>query len=296
MSRFQRAFTVWLCAFAFLSPNSTLSASSKNETFVVGDLVGQLGNQMFEIAATLSLAWDHGAHPYVPDLRTRQDEGIPTNYKIVFAKIDASHPKAKIAYTYSEPHFYYSPIPYVPKMKIRGYFQSEKYFIKYKKQIISLFSPTPEIYDYLHRHYADILDHPNTVSIHIRTYNKPDPQHKIYILNGYDYVSRAVKLFPKDSLFVVFSDDMAWCKKELAPLSSHLNLRFIEEKHYLFDFYLMSLCKHNIISNSSFSWWAAYLNPNAHKIVIAPSKWFHPNHITPSDTKDLLPPQWLAIE
>jgi hypothetical protein len=89
---------------------------------------------------------------------------------------------------------------------------------------------------------------------------------------GIAYYERAVSLFPEDSLFIICSDDIKWCKNHLSHLSK--NLIFIEGNIHTHDFYLMSLCKHNIISNSTFSWWAAYLNPNPDKITVTPDHWF----------------------
>ena len=108
-------------------------------------------------------------------------------------------------------------------------------------------------------------------------------------LNGREYLENASKLFPKNSLFVIFSDNIYWCMKELKGLD--LKMFFMpKQKHHL-DFYLMSLCDHNIISNSSFSWWAAYINQNKDRIVVAPKKWYGPKN--PHDTKDLIPEDWI---
>ena len=83
-----------------------------------------------------------------------------------------------------------------------------------------------------------------------------------------EYYSQAMKHFP-DTNFIVFSDDIQWCKENFKGEE----FTFIEEDDYI-ELYLMSMCRHNIIANSSFSWWGSYLNQNEDKIVIAPSKWF----------------------
>ena len=98
--------------------------------------------------------------------------------------------------------------------------------------------------------------------------------------------------FSKDAMFLVFSDNMDWTKKELEGLAK--NMFFVEGEKYYHDFFLMSLCDHNIISNSTFSWWAAYLNKNPNKIVTAPKKWF--NEQLGKNTKDLIPPEWIIID
>lgn len=246
--------------------------------FVVGTLYGQLGNQCFQIAATLSLAWDQGATPYFPDLKNKHSFGIPTNYDKVFWRIKSQEAPSHIEFRYSrEDTTSFSPIPYRPNMQLDGYFQSEKYFEKYASKIRSLFAPSSEIVNYLVTKYSHILRHPNTVSIHVRNYlieagNYDPPLDQMFEFPGREYVKKAIAQFPADSLFVVFSDDIPWCKKNLKGLARQM--LFIEEEAYYHDFYLMSLCKHNIISNSTFSWWAAYLNANENKTVIAPKKWF----------------------
>ena len=99
-------------------------------------------------------------------------------------------------------------------------------------------------------------------------------------------------LFPEDALFVVCSDNIPLCKKAFQDSSK--NIKIIEEEHGYMDLFLMSLCHHNIISNSSFSWWAAYLNRNPNKIVIGPKKWFNTEN-PKYDTSDLLPDEWIKV-
>lgn len=275
------------------SPSFLVSAGKRvsfnKKPYVMSTIHAQLGNQLFEVAAALSLAIDNDAEAYFPDFETKTTDNIPKNKEIFFSSLNTQKPKKKCSYTYEEADFSYNPIPYKPNMKIHGYFQSEKYFKHNKDQILPLFEPKAEIIEYLKSRYIDILEHPNTVAIHIRTYFDNDPNHHYYHLNGRSYVKNAMRHFPKDSLFVVFSDKIDWTKQELKGLAK--NMRFIEKEAYYHDFYLMSLCKHQIISNSTFSWWAAYLNKNSNKIVVAPKKWFGPRLI--HNTKDLYPEGWI---
>jgi len=257
---------------------------------VVPTLNGQLGNQMFEIAAALSVAIDHEAEVTVPDLNLTQ-WGIPLNKENVFWRFHTFTPPVPLT-VYVESEFRYSPIPYTPNMRIQGFFQSEKYFERHKHAIIEAFSPKESILKDLKERYSDIIDHPETVAIHIRTYIKDDPTHAFYHLNGRDYVRRAMEYFPEDAYYIVFSDNIPWCKTELADLCP--NMRFMEEDTYLNDFYLMTLCKNHIISNSSFSWWGAYLNRDPNKLVIAPKKWF--TERVGHNIQDLIPEEWIQID
>ncbi len=262
-------------------------------SFVVGELTGQLGNQMFVIAATVSLALDHDSDPIFPDLVNKTVDNIPLNYQKVFYHLNPFMPQNKhISVRYKEPHYHYAPIPYSPNMCIAGYFQSEKYFQHHKKEIIELFKPHPEITEYLQKKYGDLLNCPNTVSVHMRSYLDFDPAQRIYPFYGKCYFEKAMSLFPADTLFIVFSNDMNLCKKELADIPR--NMYFVEGEEHYHDLYLMSMCKHNIICHSSFSWWAAYLNPNPHKIIITPPVWF--NDSAGLNSKDVVPADWIILK
>lgn len=279
--------------FLLVLPLAIAPSLLEAKSYVIGKLIGQLGNQMFIIAATTSLALDNGAIPVFPDLTnpSQPDFNIPHNYQKFFGHLNTKNPSLKKKRLYSEPHFHYRPIPYKKNITLSGYFQSEKYFIKNKQKIIDLFSPSPQIISYLEGKYQDIIDQPNTVSIHMRSYLKEDPGGGYHITYGISYFQKAMSLFPEDTLFVVFSNDMDKCKKEFVNIPR--NLRFIEGEDYIDDFFLMSMCKHNIISNSSFSWWAAYLNRNPEKMIVAPLPWFGPN--AKLNTKDLIPDGWHII-
>jgi len=262
------------------------------KSFVVGDLEGQLGNQLFIIATTVSLALDHDATPIFPDLKKKKLYNIPINRKEVFSHLHSRLPDdTEYSYHYKEPYYHYAKIPYRPNMRISGYFQSEKYFAHHKQEILALFAPPPKILAYLTEKYSDIITHPDIVSIHVRFYHE-DPEQKCHLAPRRAFYEKAITYFPPDTQFIVFSNQMEQCKELLSGLGR--NLRYIENEEYYHDFYLMSLCKHNILSNSSFAWWAAYLNPNPSKIVIAPKAWN--NAAYGLDTKDLIPDEWIAID
>lgn len=288
---------IWHFRSIFYILSAFLPVCLSAKPFVTAHLMGQFGNQLFIMAAAISLALDHGAVAIFPELTSTQVNPlfqIPLNYEKVFYHLDTSPLPSEIECLYRELHFSYDPIPYHPNMNLVGWFQSEKYFAHHKEDIINLFSPHPEILDYLNNRYSTIIQHPQTVSIHMRTYavEPVADQQFAYINYGREYVEKAMALFPSDSLFVVFSNDMEWCKKELAGLSA--NLCFIEGEAHYYDFYLMSLCKHQIICNSTFSWWAAYLNRYPQKKVVAPPGWFSADYVR--DTKDLIPTDWIILQ
>jgi hypothetical protein len=169
-------------------------------------------------------------------------------------------------------------------MIINGYFQSEKYFDK--SLVRSFLEPKQDIRQKLIYKYSKDLD--KSVSIHVRRgdYLSIQDYHPVQTK---EYYIKAISEFSSDSIFFVFSDDISWCKDNL----SEINCRCIEGQNDYEDMFLMSMCKHNIIANSSFSWWGAWLNNNPDKKVIAPKNWFGPS--CPHNTKDLLPEIWMKL-
>lgn len=271
---------------ALFGASCTLSA----KPFVSAKLAGQLGNQFFQIAAAYSLAMDNGAEAIFPDLVRKKKYGIPENYRKIFFDLKVKT-KRDVEYVYTRHRATYAPIPYKPDMEIHGYFQSEKYFAHHKDEILKLFAIPKNIYEYLTTAYDDILSEPCTVAIHHRSYLKEDPHQHFYVHQSRDYYLNAIAQFPEDARFVVCSNDILWCKWMFAEIPR--DFIFIENEPYYHDLYLMSLCTHNIISNSSFSWWSAYLNTNPNKIVIAPKRWFIES--TSESSKDIIPDSWIAL-
>jgi hypothetical protein len=94
-----------------------------------------------------------------------------------------------------------------------------------------------------------------------------------------------------DTRFFIFSDDGEWVAKHLSIPQCEIVSGRITHTHFE-DFHLMQHCKHNIIANSSFSWWCAWLNANPNKTVIAPKQWFANG---PKDLQDLIPAGWLRL-
>ncbi len=280
---------LWLTCIIFINVQSK-AWSDDSKPFVIADIYGQLGNQMFQIATATSLALDNDAEAIFPDLVSVNDYDIPANYALIFSKLKTDPSRDISTIHFEHLALVYSSINYYPDMKIRGHFQSWKYFDHHCGYIQDLFAPSQEILQYLHEQYEDIISDPHSVAVHIRTYNHADPDHLIYPLYGREYLLEAIKYFPRHSHFYIFSDDIEWCKKNLAGIPRQFH--FIEG-HYIHDFYLQTLCRHHIISNSTYSWWAAYLNRHPNKIVVAPKTWFQPSTMYTSG--DIIPPEWITI-
>lgn len=279
----------------FVVSEGIVVGKSTNETpFVTVRLKeGRLGNQYFMIAAAVSLALDHEAEAVFPWLDSVTTWGVPINREKIFHRcISRNIPKTAIKYKYVSKKIGYAPITYKPNMEMTGYFQSEKYFRHHKQEILELFAPSQEILDNLTTNYIDIINHPNSVSVHLRNYLPEDPTLRYCYTLPRSYYKQAIAMFPEDTLFVVSSNDILWAKDYLKGIQA--NFYFIENEKYYNEIYLMGLCKHHIIANSSFSWWASYMNRNENKVIIAPNKWFvNPNSL-PID--DIIPPEWIVID
>jgi glycosyltransferase involved in cell wall biosynthesis len=248
-----------------------------------GDMSG-IGNQLFCVATTLSYALDNDCTPFF--LQMGSDNHIK-KYKNNFYKNlpigshDVSHS------IYAEKNFHYDAIPEGQNnLKMHGYFQSEKYFNNNREKIISLLN-APALKEQATQKYGDYSNH---ISIHVRRgdyLELSDFHHNLSI----DYYKNAIDKFDKNSKYLVFSNDIEWCKDNFDFIE---NVEFSTCEEDWEDIVLMSNCQHNIIANSSFSWWGAWLNENPNKKVICPSKWFGPK-FSNKDTKDLLSPSWTII-
>jgi hypothetical protein len=182
------------------------------------------------------------------------------------------------------------------KIILNGYFQKETYFNNYAHEIHKAFVFKKELTGVNVSIKNDILNS-NSVSLHVRrgdyvTSEKTGIYHGVCSLEYYTSAIQTLTKLYNDLHFFVFSDDIEWCK-------THLNIPgevfFVSNNNgpnsYL-DMELMSLCNHNIIANSSFSWWGAWLNNSKNKVVIAPKKWFADSSI---NTDNLYPKNWLVI-
>jgi hypothetical protein len=180
-----------------------------------------------------------------------------------------------------------------------GFWQTEKYFKDIEDIIRSEFSLKRPLSHYS-KGIEDAISNAKTpVSLHVRRddlVNNP----VMTDFHGFcspEFYSSAIDIIAKKTIsphFFIFSDDYEWIVDHFKTLPfPYVCIKNGADKNHE-DLYLMSKCHHHIISNSSFGWWGAWLNPNKNKIVIAPSRWF--NHVKPNvNTKDILPEEWIRI-
>jgi hypothetical protein len=258
------------------------------------NLKGGLCNMLFQIAATKSLAIDNNTYFSFPNLISHLNY---LNYDNVF------NPKLKHSLEYlnlfdkldhsmiqQNVRVLNFPFEYIKIGKIEedilidGFFQSEKYFKHNRQAILDMF-----IFNFELDEKYDFLKKNKTTSIHVRRGDYVNhPNH--HPTQSLEYYSQSIKILERETeLFVVFSDDINWCKENI-KLD---NIVYIENEKDYIELYLMSICSHNIISNSSFSWWGAWLNKNENKKVIGPLKWF--GDAIKHSTEDILPQEWIKI-
>ena len=292
---------------------------------IVANLVGGIGNQMFQYANAKNLSEKLSLPLYftndINSFYSKENKNLfqsifnlklnyidksifINNFGMFYTNKYLRFVLSKIPNSFSIPknlHFEPSIIKYQSLIErvsltkggyIHGYWQSELYF----KEISSIIKD-----DFIFENISDnenlttlieIKKH-NSIGVHIRRgdYYKS----KIHQICSKSYYINSMKYFiqnTKNPLFFIFSDDPTWVKNNIIQDfgNSILVLNNQNKNHYI-DMQLMSNCKHNIISNSSFSWWAAWLNANNNKIIISPRYWYKNIYVA-----DLIPTNWLLFD
>lgn len=262
-------------------------------------MLGGLSNCQFIIATLYALAKDRN-QPFCISNKTssithRDDED--EWFKTIFRKIpQVSSKPREIDSIFRERDMSIQTFPSRQNMEIFGYFQSDQYFSKYKSEIVELFL------DYKKELNLKPFQKP-TIGIHVRRGDYVQLQHAHVVL-PVSYYNDALNLMAKklgfESVqqmnetytFVIFSDDIAWCKK---AFFNNKNKIYIEGNKAVKDLYLMNMCDHNIMANSTFSWFGTYLRDNTNRIIIAPKNWFNPNFRKPSEWQTIYRSDMLLI-
>jgi len=288
---------------------------------VVSRLKGGLGNQLFQYAIGRQIAYKQDCELKL-DLSyfTNQVNVTPREYKLGFfsIKADIATPKdiSKVLGSplirslrrrcwkwgidifkwnqKDENGFEFQPelLNYKGSVLMNGYWQNDDYFSEIRDVILTEITLKSENLTSLYIENINDIEQSDSVSIHIRrgdyVTNKVSSIFFVcpleYYIDAITYIKKRVSK-PK---FYIFSDDLDWCKDNLDIELIGNDAQFVSGYQDYEDLWLMSKCKHQIIANSSFSWWAAWLNKNTNKIVIAPENWFknadlQNQHIVPTD-------------
>jgi hypothetical protein len=282
--------------------------------------LGYLANQMFQYAAIKGIAAYNGIEYMIPensqmqlfegfkmenatkhrgflgDVSVRDGRGAPVGCNI----------RAESGFHFDEELFKNPP----SDTSLYGFFQSEKYFSNISNEIVKDFTFKNEILEPCIEFISKVTSfYGKTVSLHIRRGDYLTNSANHYNLS-LDWYQKALEKFPEHTV-LIFSDDIEWCKNQ--SIFDADRFMFSETKDgkvvrldgrwdstnmdHWYDLCLQSLCDDNIISNSTFSWWAAYLNQNKEKVVVSPDPskmWFGPNNAH-LDTKDLIPSDWILV-
>lgn len=281
---------------------------------IIARITGGLGNQMFQYAAGLALASRHQAplildisgyeeyplrtfdlpevfdiEPEIATLKILQSF-LPEKQNRLYRKLHPAPHGGKT--TFREPHFHVTEqFHSLPDFTyLDGYWQSEQYFSEIKEEIRSQFKLNVNLSAEQQQLLEEISIH-ESVAVHVRRGDyvsdaKANSYHGLLTPAYYEGAIKELRAIQPETRFFFFSDDIAWVRENFADVE---NAHFSDEYEQQIDLLLMKSCKHQIIANSSFSWWGGWLNENPGKKVIAPAQWFDK---VSHDTRDLLPKSW----
>lgn len=248
---------------------------------VASNLYGGLSNQLFIISATIAHAKRHGYEYEIPITVTNPHK--PNQLAYGFPGIVYGENHIDLA-PYKEPFFHYSEIPPIDNIRLDGYWQSPKYFDEFKDELIDMFGMRVEklLHGWcgIHVRRGDYLRFPNHHPVQPNMY----------------YYDAMEKIYKKTGIrnFMIFSDDIEWCKQNFSMFRFEIGYR--QGYDEINDLVTLASCPHIIMSNSSYSFWAQYLNPNPDKIVIAPKKerWFG-KELSHHNLDDLYNEKWILV-
>jgi hypothetical protein len=251
---------------------------------IIVRIVGGLGNQMFQYAYAKSL--QQKGYSVKIDISKFKKYKLHGGYHLDQYKIDLKTAdrftnflsKIKIKKNRKEKNllFDHQLFKLSGNEYVKGYFQTEKYFSDIRPVLLAQFIIQKELSNSTILYVKEIDKHTNSCSLHIRRgdYISDEKANSVHGICDLEYYANAIKLINEkfeNTHFFVFSDDIVWTKENLQlENATYIDHKTIPHE----DMLLMSLCKHNITANSSFSWWGAWLNQYKNKTVIAPKKWF----------------------
>jgi hypothetical protein len=273
----------------------------------LGEYKGRLGNQLFQFAmlymmVKLGPEGSKIAFPAEQDPTKRKDYALSCFPKVTFDVIPGLKCTRKVTartyYNYEVDKYILNELKVGEVLNVEGFFLSYPYFHQYRKEIVSLYKFPSDMKRKCQK-FLQSLDSV-TVSIHVRRGDYVRLSYE-YVVVDANYVKRCMEYIrsvkPNKMLtFVVFSDDLDWCRANLTCVDNKMKLVFSPMSNQQEDLCCMSMCHHNIIAASTFSWWGAYLNKNKKKIVMTPARW-HPVTCFKGrmSLEHLLLPDWIKM-
>lgn len=267
--------------------------------FVSVEILGGLGNHLFQIALILHFLkmsqrcnkYRQIVFKYSHDTGNKYNLPRKTFWKTLFNDQfnvlgNDEFNKINFSMFYEGEHHKFAMLPYDSNDNIlfKGYFQSFKYIdddirqqmINYLYSNKDIFTTSLNKYDLIKQFFGNEIGDNDMVSLHIRRTDYILESHYHYNLD-LDYYKRAIEITGKKYI-VIFSDDIEWCKTNITTDDLNCNaIYFVDINNVEIEFITMSLFKHNIIANSTFSLWASFIGSHQDKIVVCPKKWFSHN-------------------
>lgn len=264
-------------------------ATTQTSNFITSRLQGRTGNIMFQLAHGYAKALEYNRQFIAPS----QDSSTGLLENNILRKLDFNIGKSEglERAKFVQSTFAYSDIkPADDKPTVFvGWYQSEKYFGRYSEAIRDLYSPPMSFVDKALSDFP-FLENSTVAALNVRRgdYLTQPTRHPVVTV---EYIEEAYKHLPHHDYIIIMSDDIAWCKENVKLPNSV----FIENNKYWDNegIWLLSLCDHFIISNSTFSWWGAWLSRTPNKVVVAPDTWFGPD--LQEDTKDIYCEGWIKV-
>ena len=242
-------------------------------------LMGGLGNQMFQIAHAVSQGLKHNIksvflpHAFTPSPQSKQTNNYINNIFRNITFVNEISDKKKL----SEHHFNDPKInvTFDKTIEFNGYYQSSKNFFGFDNFIKDMFSPSDEFTEKIYKKYPQ-LKNKITTSIHIRRGDYLSIKNVLPVID-ITYINYCINHLNETEVFFIFSDDKEWVRNNI----KNDKVIIVDDMKDYEDMWMISLCKNNIMSKSSFSWWGSFLNKNINKRVLTPSIWFGPNGLHP---------------
>jgi len=299
-----------------------MKKNTNSTKIITVNIIGGLGNQMFQYAFGYAVSKDNNAkirlevsgfnaydlRCYALDLfNVEENSDLKSKYDFLLNKINSKNNSllskasskllrwvlrwTKLYYQEREEFVFDIGVFNIStNTYFYGHWQNENYFKKYRKELIEIFK-LKDIHSQTKEYHQKIIKSAS-VSLHIRRGDYINSIHDTCDMEYYKKAVLEILKINKQAHFFIFSDDMHWVKNNFEFID-HRTLVMLESDipdHE--EMYLMSQCKFNIIANSSFSWWGAWLNQNSGKKVIAPKKWLNSSTL---NTNDLIPASWVRL-
>jgi len=259
-------------------------------------LTGRIGNNLFQIATGASLAFRNNTTfvACITDTWCQEPDNCYLDHYLeqfktnIFRNIQFVKGTPDDAIVFDQVANV-EQIPYFDKICLHGLWQSDNYFRNERDRIRQLLSIDEKTKEFIKSKYNHVFEN-EVISIVVRRgdYCKQPQFHPTCSMT---YYKKAINYFGPDKRYLIISDDIEWCKTKFRGN----NYFFSDHDSPVVDLYLQTYCSHNVISNSSFAWWGAWLNPNPDKIIIAPEDNWYGYFYKEFYRADMFPENWVLL-